>query len=235
MPDRDPVEVEADALARYLYDNEWRLSQVQGFGYGTDGMLKTVRDCWLDHDRQTIWQKLATPEVEGDVQAEMMFVIRAYQMSVALRETGVLSTAQARGAEGMREAAAVAVESLISEWREQSDLPPDAIERSAPLVGEFFNSVAQVVRELPVSDAPASPWQSMDSAPKDGTRVDLWVRFTETPEEERRIADASWEGEHGEWRLGRGDFAFRQGQYAYPVIVLAWMPIPTPPAKDETV
>lgn len=152
-----------------------------------------------------------------------------------------LRTAQARGEEGMREAAAVAVESLISEWREQSDLPPDAIERSAPLVGEFFNSVAQVVRELPLSDAPASQWR---------VKPLVWRYFDLKTEHGNGVWDANapWTTYSIEFCDGQAfpyycpkvsdqfetlEAAKAAAQADYERRILSALDLPTPPAKDE--
>jgi hypothetical protein len=50
----DPVEVAAKAFVKFNADNEWSLSQVQGFRYGQDHV---VRDCMLPGDRQEIWRR----------------------------------------------------------------------------------------------------------------------------------------------------------------------------------
>jgi hypothetical protein len=44
----------AEAFVKFNADNEWRLSQVQGFRYGQDHV---VRDCMLPSDQQEIWRR----------------------------------------------------------------------------------------------------------------------------------------------------------------------------------
>jgi hypothetical protein len=44
----------AEAFVKFNADNEWSLSQVQGFRYGQDHV---VRDCMLPGDRQEIWRR----------------------------------------------------------------------------------------------------------------------------------------------------------------------------------
>jgi hypothetical protein len=48
------IESAAEAFVKFNADNEWSLSQVQGFRYGQDHV---VRDCMLPGDRQEIWRR----------------------------------------------------------------------------------------------------------------------------------------------------------------------------------
>lgn len=71
-----------------------------------------------------------------------------------------------------------------------------------------------------------TPWQAIETAPQDGTKVDLWAHW---PEHDRweRTADAYWSAEDGNWKSG--DFHF--GQYMFKPTVTHWMPAPAgPPA-----
>lgn len=66
-------------------------------------------------------------------------------------------------------------------------------------------------------------WNSdMSSAPKDATRVDLWVNFPGLGT--RRVADAYWNGHN--WQLGQ----YNEGQYLHRPRIIAWMPPPPPPS-----
>lgn len=67
-------------------------------------------------------------------------------------------------------------------------------------------------------------WQAIESAPRDGSRIDLWVHW---PEHDRRdrTADAFWNVEEGEWQLGE----FHAGQFVHRPTATHWMPRPEAP------
>lgn len=92
---------------------------------------------------------------------------------------------------------------------------------------------------LPAPGAPASPWRDMETAPKTGDEIDVWVGG-EFP---RRVPDVSWrKPTDSEWWVHGGDTietadpAWHDcfgplGKEGQPV---AWMPRPTPPASKDT-
>lgn len=65
-------------------------------------------------------------------------------------------------------------------------------------------------------------WQPIETAPRDGTFVDLWAHFPEFGSE-RRVPNALWMD--GEWFLGQ----FFASQYQHPPRITHWMPLPIPP------
>lgn len=69
-----------------------------------------------------------------------------------------------------------------------------------------------------------SGWQPIETAPKDGTVVDLWAHWPEG-DEWRRSADAMWDADMGDWRAGQYSF----NQYVYAPTVTHWMPLPSAP------
>jgi hypothetical protein len=79
-------------------------------------------------------------------------------------------------------------------------------------------------------------WQSIDTAPKDGTRVDLWLVKLSTNgrrgHDERRAPDCYWDRRQERWRSkwrtgdAHGEYPAVEKHYE-PV---AWMPSPPPPA-----
>lgn len=71
-------------LSGWMAEHEARLGQVQGFGYGEDGLLLTVRDCWLNGP-QIVWQKQSSAEHYEDDHCEMIRQIRIYRMALAIR------------------------------------------------------------------------------------------------------------------------------------------------------
>lgn len=75
------------------------------------------------------------------------------------------------------------------------------------------------------ASSPAGEWQPMSTAPKDGTRIDAWVRSIEQPGKEYRHCGAYWNAAQGEWQLG----PYHAGQFEHRPEVTHWMPIPERP------
>ena len=71
-------------------------------------------------------------------------------------------------------------------------------------------------------------WWPIETAPKDGTPIDLWVEFPEHSKA-RRIPDARWDVEEQSWRLGE----FLQKQFAVTPIATHWQPLPSPPEPSQ--
>lgn len=67
-------------------------------------------------------------------------------------------------------------------------------------------------------------WQPIETAPLDGTEVDLWAHWPETGAR-RRVADAFFSVDHDDWQLGQ----YRRFQFAHPPILTHWMPKPESP------
>lgn len=63
-------------------------------------------------------------------------------------------------------------------------------------------------------------WQDISTAPKDGTKLDLWVVFQETGA--RRVPDAHWNDKLGGWQLGQHNAL----DYMTPPAITHWMPLP---------
>lgn len=74
-------------------------------------------------------------------------------------------------------------------------------------------------------------WQPIDSAPKDGTKIDLWVRIRpskmEEPESYERFPASWWDSDRDDWKLGR--LCWHSKFYADAHIPTHWMPSPTAP------
>lgn len=82
-------------------------------------------------------------------------------------------------------------------------------------------------------------WQPIETAPKDGTKVDLWVITRGCYEnKDERIPDASWEdggwgtcetlqGTYGHWHF-EYDGPAKKGHHC--VKPTHWMPLPNPPS-----
>jgi len=129
---------------------------------------------------------------------------------------------------------------------ERVDLPnfqgETAANERAQVLGDEW-SAAQIAaailpiltrREEAARAAGAADWRSMDSAPRDGTDIDVWVEG-EFP---RRLTNVSWrEPSDSEWWVHGGDTIETPdatwhdvfgplGQDDQPT---AWMPLPSPP------
>ena len=63
-------------------------------------------------------------------------------------------------------------------------------------------------------------WQPIETAPKDGTPVDLWATWPGNAMPPRRIPDAFWNANRGEWSHSAG--------YTW-LVPTHWMPTPAPP------
>jgi len=81
-------------LVDWMRAHDDRLGQVQGFGYGTDGLLLTVRDCCLKGN-QTVWQKQSSAESQRADHADMIRQIDIYRMSLAFAALARMKEAKA--------------------------------------------------------------------------------------------------------------------------------------------
>jgi hypothetical protein len=84
----------------------------------------------------------------------------------------------------------------------------------------------------PASPVPGSPWHDIDSAPKDGTRVDLWVRPWDAfaNGNPARITDAWFEG--SKWKRVLGGWVHDVDDCGEPT---HWMPKPAAPGSEAPV
>lgn len=73
-------------------------------------------------------------------------------------------------------------------------------------------------------------WKPIESAPRDGSRVDLWVSYGDG--EGDRVPDCWWQdgGWAFDWHHDRGSIAMSLGWAEAPT---HWMPLPTPPEPPE--
>lgn len=72
-------------------------------------------------------------------------------------------------------------------------------------------------------------WQPIETAPKDGTRVDLWMHDVDHPAG-YRMADARWEDDRWQvaWRFWvEGGGQDSKGRWH--IRATHWMPLPEPP------
>ncbi len=99
-------------------------------------------------------------------------------------------------------------------------------------------------KPLPVEqrDRLADAWRGMESAPKDGTKIDLWIKpdgQSTTGEQwpEYRVADAYWQGteKRGWWWTQNRDYDGNDGVMGRDEIPTHWRPLPEAPAdvKEE--
>ncbi len=76
------------------------------------------------------------------------------------------------------------------------------------------------IKEL---EAELGGWCPIDTAPKDGTRIDVWAKFEKSGW--RRQPDAYWNEKIGNWQLGQ----YNAEDYMVTPIVTHWMPLPSAP------
>lgn len=70
-----------------------------------------------------------------------------------------------------------------------------------------------------------SGWQPIGTAPKDGSKIDLWVVF---PNGGQRWPDSFWNTVAGNWQHGHYTLA----QYLDKPFATHWMPLPGPPEQQ---
>ena len=70
-----------------------------------------------------------------------------------------------------------------------------------------------------------SQWLPISTAPKDGTKVDLWVIFNGTGP--HRVTDAHWNDKLSDWQLGQ----YNASDYMTHPVITHWMPIPDAPVS----
>ncbi len=88
-----------------------------------------------------------------------------------------------------------------------------------PSLGAYAR-IAELEREL-------GGWLTIDDAPTDGTRVDLWVTFERTGS--RRVTNAYWNSKVGDWQINE----YNAADYVVRPKITHWMPLPAAPAKQE--
>lgn len=72
-----------------------------------------------------------------------------------------------------------------------------------------------------------SEWQPIETAPKDGTHVDLWACSGGDPRFGDRYTDAAFI--RGKWRYSSGADGWLEVSY----MPTHWMPLPNPPATEK--
>ena len=94
------------------------------------------------------------------------------------------------------------------------------------------DTYAAAIRAIPTPDTLPTGWNSdVGEAPRDGTKIDLWIYWPEHGVA-RRSADARWDADGAEgagaWRIDQ----YTLDQYLDPPVVKAWMPLPPPPPGE---
>lgn len=110
----------------------------------------------------------------------------------------------------------------MDEGRASLSLDPWKTDFSKNHPSEFFGDRARNVRPVYTADQVQSTnWQPIETAPRDGTLVDLWLT------DGRRETECRWSTSVGGW------WRFDENATDVPVDnPTHWMPIPPPPAPD---
>ena len=127
------IEAAAEAFVKFNADNEWSLSQVQGFRYGQDHV---VRDCMLPGDRQEIWRK----PVSNTSPEDMRNFIDLYCTQQAMGGAILAYLSALVEDEGAVEAAAIAI---FGSWNNK------------PVRVQKWDDIAEVAKETFRQDARA--------------------------------------------------------------------------------
>ncbi len=82
-------------------------------------------------------------------------------------------------------------------------------------------------------------WKTIDSAPRDGTKIDGWVFNSVTGKPLGRVTNIWWNGEAWQYGQERGFYwdieVPIRAETGEPVVKLShWMPLPTPPGSNMT-
>jgi len=135
---------------------------------------------------------------------------------------------------GSREEAVVASVTLEGRQGEPAGMMTVTLHMSdgseVPIIRDNGNVISHWARVgAAVQQAALRPtdtgWRDIATAPKDGTKIDLWVTFEKGS---RRAASAYWDTKSEDWMLDQ----WFLHQYAVEPVLHAWMPLP--PAPTDT-
>lgn len=88
---------------------------------------------------------------------------------------------------------------------------------------ELLSLIARIHQEREKAE-----WQPIETAPKDGTKVDLWAFWPEGSES-KRSTDCYWVSGDKEWSFGR----WSESSYVHRPVITHWRPLPAPPALSQ--
>lgn len=84
----DPIDIVTQVFLSHQNENKFRLSQVQGFQYGDDYV---VRDCWLDWDKQEIWRKKRSDCASDEMKSVIEHYTTKLSMEYALETLRIIN------------------------------------------------------------------------------------------------------------------------------------------------
>jgi hypothetical protein len=95
-----------------------------------------------------------------------------------------------------------------------------------------YDEIGRIYRAMLSAVPPVQPeegWRPIETAPRDGTEIDLWGYW---PENDRwkRTADAWWDSAENCWRL---DQYRHEGMYVHRPRFTHWQPLPVPPVLAD--
>jgi hypothetical protein len=101
-------------------------------------------------------------------------------------------------------------------------------EEDAALIVAMRNALPELIRLARIGmKAEGSGWKTIDSAPKDGTEIDLWAKFEKSGW--RREPAAHWNAILGDWQLGD----YNASDYMVRPEITHWMPLPASPEPGD--
>lgn len=114
-------------------------------------------------------------------------------------------------------ASLVAAEVMALPWARGGD-DDEQVDRHGDVQGAAERVIA--------ASRTSSGWQPVETAPKDGTRVDVWVDWSDG--DASRVTDAYWNSKC--WQLG----LYSENQYKLRPRVTHWMHRPPPPQEEKS-
>jgi len=96
-----------------------------------------------------------------------------------------------------------------------------------------WNGAQPVIEYVRAAEAEVSKlkaqveWQPIETAPRDGRKVDLWASFEKSGW--RRVSDAHWNATLGDWQLGQ----YNASDYMTRPEITHWRPLPAPPTQSR--
>lgn len=121
-------------------------------------------------------------------------------------------------------------EEAIAAWDRRTPTPvTEDVGEAEALVETLWSAILDGV---PASRSREDEWRPIETAPKDGSNIDLWVVFPahdDVEERAERYPDSHWSTKYGDWRIS----GFTLNQYAARPYATHWRPLPAAPTTKR--